>query len=124
MRSKWSPANQNNKPIHMAVCSNQWRKNNGRVKMEWPTHSPDLNLVGNISKSMKSQISKLYQPQILNELKHTISASWNDIHYGVLNEELQSMPRRMQMVIVRFVYETLDNSSNIKSTMTVLSRKI
>ncbi|MBW0513880.1 hypothetical protein O181_053595 [Austropuccinia psidii MF-1] len=27
-------------------------------------------------------------------------------------------------VIVRFVYETLDNSKNIKSTMTVLSRKI
>ncbi|MBW0581286.1 hypothetical protein O181_121001 [Austropuccinia psidii MF-1] len=26
--------------------------------------------------------------------------------------------------IVRFVYETLDNSNNIKSTMTVLSRKI
>ncbi|MBW0563736.1 hypothetical protein O181_103451 [Austropuccinia psidii MF-1] len=27
-------------------------------------------------------------------------------------------------IVVRFVYETLDNSSNIKSTMTVLSRKI
>ncbi|MBW0524446.1 hypothetical protein O181_064161 [Austropuccinia psidii MF-1] len=90
---------EDNAPINMAVFSNQWRKCNGIVKMEWPTHSPDLNPIKDIWKSMKSKISKLYQPQTLDELKHAIQASWYGIHYGILNDYLQSIPRRMQMVI-------------------------
>ncbi|MBW0571071.1 hypothetical protein O181_110786 [Austropuccinia psidii MF-1] len=72
---------------------------NGANKMDWPAHSPDLNPKKNIWKSMKSQISKLYQPQMLDELKHAIQALWDDLHYSILNDYLQSMPRRMQMVI-------------------------
>ncbi|MBW0591853.1 hypothetical protein O181_131568 [Austropuccinia psidii MF-1] len=57
------------------------------------------NPIENIWKSMKSQISKLYQPQNLDELKHAIQLSWCNIHPGILNDYLRSMPRRMQMVI-------------------------
>ncbi|MBW0470904.1 hypothetical protein O181_010619 [Austropuccinia psidii MF-1] len=53
--------------------------------MEWPEHSPDLNPIENIRKSMKRQILKLYQPQNLEELKHTIQSCWIDIHPGILN---------------------------------------
>ncbi|MBW0476848.1 hypothetical protein O181_016563 [Austropuccinia psidii MF-1] len=90
---------EDNAPIHMAGFSNQWCKQNGILKMEWPAHSPDLNLIENIWKSMKSQISKLYQPQNLDELKHAIWSSWSNIYPGILNNYLQSMPSRMQMVI-------------------------
>ncbi|MBW0530837.1 hypothetical protein O181_070552 [Austropuccinia psidii MF-1] len=90
---------EDNAPIHTAAVSNQWRERNGILKMEWPAHSPDLNPIENIWKSMKSQISKLYQPQNLEELKHAIRSCWSDIHPGILNDYLRSMPRRMQMVI-------------------------
>ncbi|MBW0575066.1 hypothetical protein O181_114781 [Austropuccinia psidii MF-1] len=90
---------EDNAPIHIAAFSNQWRKRNGIVKMEWLEHSPYLNLIKNIWKSMKSQISKLYQPQNLEELKNTIQSTWSNIHPGILNDYLQSMPRRMQIVI-------------------------
>ncbi|MBW0583556.1 hypothetical protein O181_123271, partial [Austropuccinia psidii MF-1] len=52
-----------NAPIHTAAFSNQWRERNGILKMDWPAHLPDPNPIENICKSMKSQISKLYQPR-------------------------------------------------------------
>ncbi|MBW0493403.1 hypothetical protein O181_033118 [Austropuccinia psidii MF-1] len=76
---------EDNAPIHTAAFSNQWRKQNGILKMEWPAHSPDLNPIKNIWKLMKSQISKLYQPQNLEELKHAIWSCWSNIHPGILN---------------------------------------
>ncbi|MBW0486135.1 hypothetical protein O181_025850 [Austropuccinia psidii MF-1] len=90
---------EDNAPIHMAAFSNQWHEQNGIVTMEWLAHSPDLNLIKNIWKLMKRQISKLYQPQNLEELKQTIQSTWSNIYPGILNDYLQSMPRRMQMVI-------------------------
>ncbi|MBW0467667.1 hypothetical protein O181_007382 [Austropuccinia psidii MF-1] len=90
---------EDNAPIHTAAFSNQWREQNGILKTDWPAHSPDLNPIENIWKSVKSQISKLNQPQTLDELKHAIQALWDDLHYGILNDYLQSMPRRIQMVI-------------------------
>ncbi|MBW0591713.1 hypothetical protein O181_131428 [Austropuccinia psidii MF-1] len=79
---------EDNAPIHKAAFSNQWREQNGILKMDWPAHSPDLNPIKNIWKSMKSQISKLYQPQTLDELKHAIQTLWDDLHYGILNNYL------------------------------------
>ncbi|MBW0486758.1 hypothetical protein O181_026473 [Austropuccinia psidii MF-1] len=76
---------EDNVPIHMAAFSNQWHKQNGIVKMKWLAHSPDLNPIKNIWKSMKSSISKLYQLQNLEELKHAIQSTWSNIHPGLLN---------------------------------------
>ncbi|MBW0584045.1 hypothetical protein O181_123760 [Austropuccinia psidii MF-1] len=85
--------------INTAGFRNKWHKQNCILKIDWPAHSPDLNLIEKILKSMKSQISKLYQPQNLDELKHPTWSSLSKIHPGILNDYLQSMPRRMQMVI-------------------------
>ncbi|MBW0508704.1 hypothetical protein O181_048419 [Austropuccinia psidii MF-1] len=79
---------EDNAPIHMAAFSNQCHKQNGILKMEWPAHSPDLNPIRNIWKSMKSQISKLYQPPNLEDLKHAIWSFWSNIHPGILNDYL------------------------------------
>ncbi|MBW0542301.1 hypothetical protein O181_082016 [Austropuccinia psidii MF-1] len=90
---------EDNMPIHTAAFSSQWCKQNSILQMEWPAHSPNLNPIEKIWKSMKSQISKLYQPQNLEELKHAIWSCCRDIHPGILNDYLRSMPRRIQMVI-------------------------
>ncbi|MBW0571615.1 hypothetical protein O181_111330 [Austropuccinia psidii MF-1] len=48
------------------------------------------------------------------------------LSYFLGEEALNASPKKNKNGFrnVRFVYETLDNSNNIKSTMTVLSRKI
>ncbi|MBW0525561.1 hypothetical protein O181_065276 [Austropuccinia psidii MF-1] len=53
-----------------------------------------------------------------------ITKHWNPTRKFRHLEERATRIRENQATIVRFFYETLDNSSNIKSTMTVLIRKI
>ncbi|MBW0566173.1 hypothetical protein O181_105888 [Austropuccinia psidii MF-1] len=59
---------EDNTPIHMARASTDWQNQHKIQKLYWPAHSPDLNPIKNIWKMMKSQISKLYQPQMVEEL--------------------------------------------------------
>ncbi|MBW0577506.1 hypothetical protein O181_117221 [Austropuccinia psidii MF-1] len=81
---------EDNAPIHT-----DWRARHEIQKLDWPAHSPDLNPIENVWKTMKSQISKLYQPQTVDELRHAINAAWTDFHVNLL----YSMPRSMAMVI-------------------------
>ncbi|MBW0576537.1 hypothetical protein O181_116252 [Austropuccinia psidii MF-1] len=90
---------EDNAPIHTARASTNWRNRHDIQKLNWPAHSPDLNPIENIWKTMKSQISKLYQPQTVDELRHAINAAWTKFHVNLLNDLLYSMPRRMAMVI-------------------------
>ncbi|MBW0521436.1 hypothetical protein O181_061151 [Austropuccinia psidii MF-1] len=83
-----------NSPIH---TDSQNRHN--IQKLDWPAHSPDLNPIKSVWKTMKSQISKLYQPQMVEELKHVINAVWTDFHINLLNDLLYLMPQCMAMVI-------------------------
>ncbi|MBW0592527.1 hypothetical protein O181_132242, partial [Austropuccinia psidii MF-1] len=88
---------EDNAPIHTAQASTNWRNWHDIQKLDWPAHSPDLSPIENIWKTMKSQISKLYQPQTVDELRHAINAAWTNFHVNLLNDLLYSMPRRMAM---------------------------
>ncbi|MBW0579997.1 hypothetical protein O181_119712 [Austropuccinia psidii MF-1] len=83
---------EDNAPIHTAQVSTNWRNRHYIQKLNLPAHSPDLNPIGNIWKTMKSQISKLYQPQMVDKLRHAINAAWTDLHVNLLNNFLYSMP--------------------------------
>ncbi|MBW0567071.1 hypothetical protein O181_106786 [Austropuccinia psidii MF-1] len=74
-----------NAPIHTAQASTNWRNWHDIIKLNWPAHSPDLNPIENVWKVMKSQISKLYQPQTVEELRHAIDAVWTNFHANLLN---------------------------------------
>ncbi|MBW0567034.1 hypothetical protein O181_106749 [Austropuccinia psidii MF-1] len=73
---------EDNSPIHT-----DWR--------DWLSHSPNLNPIKNVWKTMKSQISKLYQPQTVEKLHHAINAAWTNFHVNLL----YLMPQHMAMVI-------------------------
>ncbi|MBW0565231.1 hypothetical protein O181_104946 [Austropuccinia psidii MF-1] len=90
---------EDNAPIHTAQARTDWRNWHNIIKLNWPAHSPDLNPIENVWKAMKSQISKLYQPQMVEELCHAINAAWTDFHVNLLNGLFHSMPQWMVMVI-------------------------
>ncbi|MBW0572129.1 hypothetical protein O181_111844 [Austropuccinia psidii MF-1] len=90
---------EDNTPIHTAQASTDLQNQHDIIKLHWPAHSPDLNPIENVWKAMKSQISKLYQPQTVEELRHAIKAAWTNFHVNLLNKLLHSMPGRMAMVI-------------------------
>ncbi|MBW0471399.1 hypothetical protein O181_011114 [Austropuccinia psidii MF-1] len=90
---------EDNTPIHTAQASTNWQNRHNIIKLDWPAHSPDLNPIMNVWKAMKSQISKLYQPQTVEELRHAINTAWTDSNVNLLNNLLHSMPQRMAMVI-------------------------
>ncbi|MBW0511854.1 hypothetical protein O181_051569 [Austropuccinia psidii MF-1] len=76
---------ENNAPIHMAQASTDWQNWHEIQKLYWPAHSPSLISIKNIWKTMNSQISKLYQPQTVEELRHVINAAWTNFHVNLLN---------------------------------------
>ncbi|MBW0535965.1 hypothetical protein O181_075680 [Austropuccinia psidii MF-1] len=78
--------------IHTAQASTNWRNWHDIQKLDWPEHSPDLNPIKKVWKIMKSQISKLYQPQTVDKLQHAINAAWINFHVTLLNNLLYSMP--------------------------------
>ncbi|MBW0485687.1 hypothetical protein O181_025402 [Austropuccinia psidii MF-1] len=59
---------EDNAPIHIAQASTDWQNWHNIQKLDWPAHSPDFNPIENVWKTMKSQISKLYQPQMVDKL--------------------------------------------------------
>ncbi|MBW0500753.1 hypothetical protein O181_040468 [Austropuccinia psidii MF-1] len=59
---------EDNAPIHMARASTNWQNRHDIIRLNWQAHSPYLNPIESVWKAMKSQISKLYQPQMVEEL--------------------------------------------------------
>ncbi|MBW0576039.1 hypothetical protein O181_115754 [Austropuccinia psidii MF-1] len=76
-----------------------WRARHEIQKLDWLAHSPALDPIENVWKTMKSQIRKLYQPQTVDKLRHAINTAWSDFHVNLLNDLLYSMPQCMAMVI-------------------------
>ncbi|MBW0461816.1 hypothetical protein O181_001531 [Austropuccinia psidii MF-1] len=81
------------------ILSCQWQQQNQLNKINWPSHSPDLNPIKNIWKLMEVMIAKLYQPQNVSELQQSIQATWDDVPQTTLDDLLLSMHQQMQMVI-------------------------
>ena len=75
------------------------RSANGIVSLKWPGNSPDLILNENLWRIVGKELDK-DKPKSKNNLTHSILHVWHQkIMLGTLQSLVESMPRRLEVVI-------------------------
>jgi len=96
---------QDNDPKHASRLVRQWLTDNQVNIMDWPSQSPDLNLIENLWAVVDRAVKKKNSGN-LNELYRNIVECWNNIPPAVCANLFNSMQRRCQAVIKNFGYPT------------------
>ncbi len=96
---------QDNDPKHTSRLVRQWFADNGVNVIDWPSQSPDLNLIENLW-SIADRAVKKKRSRNLDELFENIAEQWSIIPAAVCAKLFDSMPRRCQAVINNFGYPT------------------
>ena len=75
------------------MFSNVWDKD------VWPGNSPDLNVIENLWSILKGKVAENEQCKTIEDLKKCVSQAWSEIPRSLLENLVESMPRRLQAVI-------------------------
>lgn len=97
---------QDNAPIHKALVTQEWLESHGVEVMDWPPYSPDLNPIEHLWWALKRMVYHLH-PELEKEggskaaIERFIVAcqeAWDKLPQSLLNDMLESMPRRVEAV--------------------------
>jgi len=89
-----------NAPVHCAKIVKQWMQNNSVKNIPWPAQSPDLNPIEHLWDVLERKVRKHDpHPKNLTELMAVLEEEWYKIEPVVLENLVDSMPRRVQAVI-------------------------
>ncbi|MBW0560387.1 hypothetical protein O181_100102 [Austropuccinia psidii MF-1] len=86
-------------PIHTAQILSKWRATNQIDKLPWPAHSPDLNLIENVWKVLKTHVMKHHQPRSMDKLHAAIQSAWDDLSPTFFEKLLIGMHKQMEAVV-------------------------
>jgi len=89
---------QDNDPKHTSRVAKAFLADNVPEVMDWPSCSPDLNPIENLWAIVKGNVEKR-MPQNLDDLEKFLTEEWNSIPKSVLNNLINSMRRRCELVI-------------------------
>ena len=93
---------QDNARPHMAKVSLKWLKDHGVECLEWPPNSPDLSPIENLWAELKRRLGKYeHPPGGMIELWDRVQTIWDDFGQGYCQKLIESMPRRMTMLLER-----------------------
>jgi transposase/arsenate reductase-like glutaredoxin family protein len=96
---------QDGAPCHTSKKSMGWLQANGIEVLDWPGNSPDLNPIENLWQQLKVHVGKK-KPTSLSHLKDLIKEAWSQIHSSKCQSLVESMPRRIQSVMLNHGYPT------------------
>jgi len=88
-----------NAPTHTATVTTKWFRDKGIDCLEWPSKSPDLNIIENVWGKIKYELrSQVFED--LDDLWEQVQKTWKiEISQGFINSLCESMPRRIEAVI-------------------------
>ena len=86
--------------IHVSKLTKQWFNGNKIQLLPWPSISPDMNLIENLSDLL---VRKVYthgrQFKNVRDLKDAILVAWNEIELDTLQNVVKSMPDKLVSII-------------------------
>ncbi|KAI4894837.1 hypothetical protein NFI96_004578 [Prochilodus magdalenae] len=87
---------QDNARPHVAGVCQQFLQDEGIEAMDWPAHSPDLNLIEHIWDIMSRSIHQQHiAPQTVQELADALVKVWEEIPQETICLLIRSIPRRL-----------------------------
>lgn len=97
-----------NAPVHTArnvktYLDRTEKSQKGQIKvLPWPSQSPDLNPLENLWAYLKQRVGKrTKKPSNLAELFQVVLEEWHHVPKRVLENLVESLPKRIEMVISR-----------------------
>lgn len=92
---------QDNASIHASKKTKLFLENKNIPVLPWPACSPDLNPIENVWGLLSQKVyAHGRQFQSVRELKQSLTEEWNNLEPDILKSLIDSMPRRLQHVII------------------------
>lgn len=91
---------EDNAPCHVSARANAWKITNNISTLPWPAQSPDLNIIENVWKTLKTRIQRRTS-EIKNaeDLKRITLETWTALPLHYIRSLYDSIPRRIRSVI-------------------------
>lgn len=91
---------QDGDPKHTAKIVQRWLLEQNFEVMQWPAQSPDLNPIENLWAVVKRRLAQYDRaPSNMEELWSRVKLEWENIPSQIIENLVESMPKRMKQVI-------------------------
>lgn len=91
-----------NASCHVASCTKNFLRIKNIPTLDWPACSPDLNPIENVWGLLSQKVFNHGRSfENVKELKKILSEEWDKLEINDLKKYIESMPRRLQEVIIK-----------------------
>ena len=100
---------QDNDPKHTAAINKKWLVDNNIKTLEWPSQSPDLNIIEHLWANIKVRVGKR-KPRNVQEMKLFFKEEWDNTPRNFLRNFWNQYPNELQLLL-----EVMEPIQNIKT---------
>lgn len=91
---------EDNAPCHVAKMAMRWKQENGIQRLPWPPQSPDMNPIEHVWDHLERELKKITPPPTnVGDLQHSLLNIWNNLDQSVINNLIDTMPKRVQSLL-------------------------